>query len=278
MKKVLIAAGNLNTGEDYQSALSRSGLQTALVWNPIQMVDFCGQNDPDVTVVDLDLAGSSMWSALQAIKGMGALANMPVVGISTAGDPTELSEAKQAGMAVVIAKEDGPESLIEALKEIMNQNEILPQMEFTSGDSPTADSPAEISMSERPKFEEVELSSNPSSLAQLKALISEIQSTTENLKSNVPEFGDDGPELFGYIEGSGGDIMTKLDEIGETSLYDHELRHDFRNMIGSVTGFAELILMESGLTPESQKGLTRLRECSRDFVELLDQQKELAEA
>ncbi len=57
-----------------------------------------------------------------------------------------------------------------------------------------------------------------------------------------------------------------------------KLRHDFRNMIGSVTGFAELILMESGLSLESTEGLTRLRRNSKEFVDILDLQKAEANA
>ncbi len=273
MKKVLIAAGDLKTGENYQQVLSKSGFQTALVWNSIQLVDFCRQNDPDITVIDLDLSGPNMWSSLQAVKGMGALANMPVVGVTTTGDATELNEAKQAGVMAVFPKQEGPESLVETLKTIMSQNDDprqpSPSLSFEATIAPTEN----IELSDRGQFGNRE----SSSLDQLKEIVEEIQNTTQILKPRIEEFGEDGPELFGYIEGSGEEIRTKLGGIGETSLYDHELRHDFRNMIGSVTGFAELILMEPGLSPDSQRGLTRLRECSRDFVEFLDQQKSLAE-
>jgi hypothetical protein len=44
-------------------------------------------------------------------------------------------------------------------------------------------------------------------------------------------------------------------------------------MIGSVTGFAELIMMEPGISPDSTRGLGRLRERSREFVNVLDEQK-----
>ena len=279
MKKVLIVAGELKTGEYFQQVLSKSGFQTALVWNSVQVVDFCSQNDPDVTVVDLDLAGNLMWNALQAVKGMGSLANMPVVGISTALDPTELADAKQAGLVAAYPKQDGPEVLAEILKDLTKPGEEVNHINPSFESLPSIESHANIAMSERETLSQpAPAASASNSLSQLKGIIGEILTTTASLKNRVQEFGEDGPELFGYIQGSGGDIDTKVGEIGETSLYDHELRHDFRNMIGSVTGFSELILMESGLSPESQKGLTRLRECSRDFVELLDQQKELAEA
>ena len=283
MKKVLIVAGELKTGEHFQQVLSQSGYQTALVWNSVQLVDFCGQNDPDFTVIDLDLGGPLMWNALQGIKGMGALANMPVVGISTSADSTSLNDAKNAGLLAVFPKEDGPESLAAALGHLSDHSEGLEQMDSGTEPVPPALSDPEpdaaIDFSDRVQFGgSPEFSENETSLSRLKLIVKEIQSTTTGLENKVEEFGEDGPELFGYIMGSGGEIANKLREIGETSLYDQELRHDFRNMIGSVTGFSELILMEPGLSDFAQKGLTRLRECSKDFVELLDEQKALAEA
>ena len=43
-------------------------------------------------------------------------------------------------------------------------------------------------------------------------------------------------------------------------------------MIGSVTGFAELILMEPGVSPAPAQGMTQLREWSKEFVNILDEQ------
>jgi|GEM_PF-477175 len=275
MKKVLIAAGDLKTGEHYQRVLSQSGFQTALVWNSIQMVDFCRQNDPDTTVIDLDLAGPALWNGLQAIKGMGALANMPVIGIGTAGDASAFAEARQAGVNTVLPKEEGPEGLSGFLTGAMKPNESFIPPKLSS--EPKSENPVTANFTSTDRGQ-APAPANESSITRLTKLIHDIQTTTENLKARIPEFGEEGPELFGYIVGSGEDIRAKLSGIGETSLYDHDLRHDFRNMIGSVTGFAELILMEPGLSPESKGGLTHLRECSRDFVEILDQQKALAEA
>jgi hypothetical protein len=115
-------------------------------------------------------------------------------------------------------------------------------------------------------------------LNRLRELSREILQTAASLRPRLAEFGEDGPELFGYIENSGVAIRKKLNGIADFSLHDKEIRHDFRNMIGSVTGFAELILMESGLSLESTEGLKRLRHNSREFVEILDTQKAEANA
>ena len=91
--------------------------------------------------------------------------------------------------------------------------------------------------------------------------------------------------MFGFIDNSTNEILAKLGgyiaqgaENATIVLQDREVRHDFRNMIGSVTGFAELILMEPGIQDDCQHKLTKIREHSVRFVNLLDQQKQVAAA
>jgi len=215
------------------------------------MLDFCRQHSPDVALIDLDLPGEEMWSSLQVVKGLGNLANLPLVGISTHGEPHTLSQAQSFGFTAVFPKNDEPATIVNAIRKMTesNQNQQTP----VSAAAATA--------------------SRDDSLAQLRELTSEVVNLTKDLKRNLHEFGNDGPELFSYIENSGEAIQAKLAALPPNSLHDKELRHDFRNMIGSVTGFAELIMMEPSVSPDSNRGLGRLRECSRVFVDILDQQK-----
>ena len=48
------------------------------------------------------------------------------------------------------------------------------------------------------------------------------------------------------------------------------LRHDLRNGMGAVSGFAELIQMESSESCEALPRVVRLRQCVKAFLELLD--------
>ncbi|MEM9015668.1 MAG: hypothetical protein AAGC68_01545 [Verrucomicrobiota bacterium] len=249
MNRVLIVAGERTTGERFQEALGQTGFQTAMVWNPMQMVEFCRQHAPDFMVVDLDLAEYGLWSAVQAVKGIGQLANIPFFGISSTGNPQLLEKARAAGFTNVFPTHEGTKPVVEALQ----------------GRSTTEDEIA-------PDDGEDVVSRDPS-LNRLRELTRDVINTTLQLKPSISEFGDDGPELFGYIETSGVAIRKKLNALEDFCLHDKELRHDFRNMIGSVTGFAELIMMEPSVSPESSQRLARLRERSREFVEILDQQK-----
>ncbi len=254
MNRVLIVAGERQTGERYQQSLGMEGFQTAVVWNPIQMVEFCRQHTPDFMIVDLDLAELGLWSSLQAVRGIGTLANIPYFGLASAANPQLFEKAKAAGFANVFPTHDSSRQVIEALRR-------------------------EIDRAKAPEETEApDVVGRDPSLNRLRELAREIVRTAASLRPRLDEYGEDGPELFGYIENSGVAIRKKLNGVEDFSLHDKELRHDFRNMIGSVTGFAELILMEPGLSGESQSGLTLLRTCSKEFVEILDQQKAEATA
>jgi CheY-like chemotaxis protein len=249
MNRVLIVAGERQTGERYQQALGQEGFQTAVVWNPIQMVEFCRQHTPDFMVVDLDLAELGLWSAVQAVRGIGTLANVPFLGLASAANPQLFEKARAAGFRSVFPTHDSSRQVVEALRR-------------------------EIDRVQAPQEAEIaDIVGRDPSLNRLREIAREIVMTAASLRSRVSEYGEDGPELFGYIENSGVAIRKKLNGIEDFSLHDKELRHDFRNMIGSVTGFAELILMEEGLSYESTEGLTLLRTRSKEFVEILDQQK-----
>jgi len=254
MNKVLIVAGERQVGERYQQALGQEGFQTAVVWNPIQMVEFCRQHTPDFMVVDLDLAELGLWSAIQAVRGIGTLANVPFVGLASAVNQQIFEKARTAGVLSVLPTHDSSRQVIEALRR-----------EVERVNAPTEAEVADV------------VSRDPS-LNRLRELARDTVQTALALRSRVGEYGEDGPELFGYIESAGIAIRKKLNTIADFSLHDKELRHDFRNMIGSVTGFAELILMEPGLYAESQDGLTQLRRNSSEFVVILDQQRAEANA
>jgi len=255
MNRALIVAGERHTGERYQEALGLAGFQTAVVWNPMQMVEFCRQHSPDYLLVDLDLSEYGLWSALQAVKSIGSLANIPFIGLSSTGHPQVLEKARAAGFANVYPTHESAKTVVGALSEM-----------------------AENNASEEDGEEIADVVSRDPSLNKLREISRDIVQTTVKLKARVSEFGEDGPELFGYIESSGAQIRRKLNGLADYSLHDKTLRHDFRNMIGSVTGFAELIMMEPGVSPEASHGLAKLRERSREFVEILDGQKAEASA
>lgn len=246
MSKILIVSDDESTGCYFQKLFSKSGFYTAVVSNCGGMVKFCQQHSPDLIFIDMDEVGDDVWSSVQAVRTIRNLANVAVLGMAVVATGETIQKAKDFGFCGLMPKSTESETMINAIESIMIETKRNQQTTTSNG------------------------------LARLKELADEVNSVTGKLKQNEREFGSDGPELFAYISGSGDDISKKLSELAEGDLTDKDLRHDFRNMIGSVTGFSELLLMETTLSPESRQGFTRLRECSAEFVALLDQQKAVA--
>ncbi len=198
MNKVLIVAGERQTGERYQQALGQEGFQTAVVWNPIQMVEFCRQHTPDFMVVDLDLAELGLWSAVQAVRGIGTLANVPFFGLASAANPQLFDKARTAGFLSVFPTHESSRPVIDALRREIER----------------VNAPAEA--------EVADVIGRDPSLNRLRELARDIVQTAASLRPRVVEYGEDGPELFGYIENSGIAIRKKLNGILDFSLHDKE--------------------------------------------------------
>ncbi|NNE94005.1 MAG: response regulator transcription factor [Verrucomicrobiales bacterium] len=256
MNRILIAAADVPMAESVQASLSSTGFQTALVWDATQLLDFCNRHVPDVLAIDLDLPGGSVWAALQAIRTMPGMNNLPIIGLaSDTGAELLLEHARSAGVTKLFAKANAAQVLPAELAALVNAGRAsAAETSSTSTGDPN-----------KP-------------IAQLRKLTSEVVDLAEKLKPQIPAMGPEGPELFGYIEDSSEAIQQKLSSMSDECLHDKEIRHDFRNMIGSVTGFAELIMMEPSIPGDVQSALTRIRECSKVFVEVLDMQKEAAVA
>ncbi len=114
----------------------------------------------------------------------------------------------------------------------------------------------------------------------LLVLSERILSLAAKLKGFASEFGPDGPEMFEFVEKSSNQMYQRLTDIalhdGEeqaSHLSDREVRHDFRNILASVRGFTDLILMEEGIPEGALEGLREICDCSNQFVEWLDAEK-----
>jgi signal transduction histidine kinase len=103
------------------------------------------------------------------------------------------------------------------------------------------------------------------------------------LAGSATEFGPDGPEMFRFVEKSSEQMHQRLVKIASSEpeqqgnqLRDREVRHEFRNILASVRGFTDLILMEQGIPEDLVSGLKGICGCSNQFVEWLDAEKAAA--
>lgn len=266
MNRILIAAADPATAQASQSTLAANGFQTAVVSDCSQLVAFCQQHTPDLTVIDLNLGGGSVWSAIQALRQDSRLSAMPLVGLSNQPSEPEIQYGLRLGMLAIDSKPVNPASFLSAVRNALQAPAVPSNVTPMPMSAPSS-------------------SSGNDPVSRLLAQTREIRELTAALKPHVPSFGDEAPELFTYIENSGAQIWEELSRIGQQgpersaiALQDKDLRHDFRNMIGSVTGFSELLLMEPTVEGECRTRFTRIREICRAFCDLLDEQKAAAAA
>lgn len=246
MEKILIVMEDSKGRTDLQKLFSLTGYYTALVDTADEMLLFCRQHTPDMIFLDVDNSGKDIWPFVHAVRALRDLANLAILGVASVGSGETLKQAREFGFCGLMPRNTDPETMLNAIESIMIETK------------------------------QNQYSATPTGLARLIELSEEVTTVASCLKDNIAEFGTEGAELYVYIENSSHEISQKLSRISEPDLADKELRHDFRNLIGSVTGFSELLLMEPSLSPTSQKRFTRLRQCSKEFVDILDQQKALA--
>jgi DNA-binding response OmpR family regulator len=242
-KNILIVVENLAFGNKLQDLLSQSGFYTAVVKGVGGMLGFCRIYTPNMIFLDVDIQDKSIWTSVQVIRTYRDLANLPILGVSRAGEPETLQKVQEYGFAGLIPKSIDSDTLVETVESIMVETK------------------------------EHDAISTYSRLQRLRELAGEVDTVAANVRPQINEFGSESSEVFGYVESSLDEISDQLASISDTDLTDKTLRHELRNMVGTVIGFSELILRESGLSPESTKNLARIWECSREFIELLDQQK-----
>jgi CheY-like chemotaxis protein len=277
MKRILIAISHADEATRLQQALELQGHRTARLEDGGQFLGFCQQHQPDLVIVDVDLPVVNGWAAVHGLRGEESTKAIPAIGLSAHASPMEQQQAQSIGFQHLIAKP-------------MDMDRMLASVEQTllAGPAPGVGMP---SMAEvQPVVEVAAPVSTPdidggdgASFEQVHAVAKSIGELVNGLRPHASVLGSDGPEMFSYIEKGEQQISGELGKIEaqgpvatENALYDKDLRHDFRNMIGSVTGFAELILMEAGLDQNLASALRQIRHYSSEFVRLLDAQKAAA--
>lgn len=262
MLRIVIVGQDQEAAQFLKTELESRGCRTALLPQVETLPQFCASYAPDLGIIDFDGLRGDLWEILEKTR-TATPKGTPLLGVST-GDVESLAQAvKNRGVGQVISKPFSAEALTQAVRGVLQ--------------------PGAPAKTETPSLKAVAspaASAGPvSPLGTLNEFMREIRSLVEWLQPQTREFGEEGPELFGYIEGSSQQIMSRLMEIAghpasaDQALYDKGTRHDFRNMIGSVTGFSELILMEPGVPIDCQRGFKRIRQLSASFVSVLDEQK-----
>lgn len=279
MKKILIANHLADEAARLQQALELQGYRTAHLPDGGQFLGFCQQHQPDLVVVDVDLPVVNGWAAVHGLRAEASTSGIPAIGLSAHASEVEQQQAQSIGFQHLIAKPIDMEIFLACAEQAMAAGKA-PGVGMASSASSVQAPAAKLSpISTVPIHGGVE----DTSFERVHEIARCIGELVDRLRPHATALGSDGPEMFSYIERGEQQISGELQKIeaqgpvvSDHALFDKDLRHDFRNMIGSVTGFAELILMESGIDHQIAATLTQLRQYSSEFVRLLDAQKAAA--
>lgn len=266
MYRVLIADADPVRACHLEADLSDFGIKAISVVSGEMAIAFCREYDLDLILLDLDMADAR--DAVRLLRECEATAGIPIMGISRGGDGSEGDGAEWEGLCGVLDGSLKSLKLAQGLRECLQGGEGAEgQMKLETG-AGTVDSTNPAGR----------LYKNP--LAVLLDLSERILAVAGELKGSASEFGQDGPEMLGFVEKSADQMHKRLVEIAsdepeqqENRLRDREVRHDFRNILASVRGFTDLILMEEGIAENLVIGLKEIRDCSNQFVEWLDAEK-----
>ena len=228
------------------------GMKAVSVVNGETAVAFCREYDLDLILLDLGMIDAR--NAMRLLRECEATALIPIVGLGGIDD-----EAEWDGLCGIVDGGLQRMDLVRSLRKWIGGEDLDKEDgEVTEGCKFFDDNPLKV----------------------LLRLSERIVELAGELKSSASEFGPDGPEMFNFVVKSADQMHQRLVEISvddlaeqESRLRDREVRHDFRNILASVRGFTDLILMEEGLPKNLVVGLKEICECSNQFVECLDAEK-----
>ena len=284
MKRILIANSHADEANRLQQALELQGHRTAHLEDGGQFHGFCEQHQPDLVIVDVDLPVVNGWAAVHGLRAEETTKGIPAIALSGHASPMEEQQATSIGFQHLLAKPIDMDRLLAAVEQILLAGAAPGVGVATAAEAQIQQVPAPAATAPV-STPDIGGGEEDTSFARVHSVAQSISELVNLLRPQAAVLGSDGPEMFGYIEKGEQQISTEMTRIAadgpvaaQHALFDKDLRHDFRNMIGSVTGFAELILMESGLDQQASAALTQIRQYSSEFVRLLDAQKAAAAA
>lgn len=240
------------------------GIKALSVVSGEMAVAFCREYHLDLVLLDLRMGDAR--DAVRLLKGCELTSAIPIVGISVGSEVAGAEGESSSDLCKVV---DGGLPRME-LAHVLRQ--CLPKKE-NRAESLGEQGARELYMNSVQE-------SHKEPLVVMLGLSERILILAAKLKVSAGKFGEDGPEMFAYVEKSSRQMHRRLSEIAshdregrERQLRHREVRHDFRNILASVRGFTDLILMEEGIPENALRGLREICECSKQLVDCLDTEK-----
>ncbi len=120
-QKTLLVEDNENNRYLAQFLLEREGFTVAVAFNGKQGLEAARLDKPDVVVMDIQMPEMDGYETAERFKSDPALADIPLVGVSSFAMPGDRARALKVGFAGYIEKPINPDTFAQEVKHFVAQ-------------------------------------------------------------------------------------------------------------------------------------------------------------
>lgn len=117
---VLVADSHNDTCELYAISLQAFGFETTTVRDGVDAYAHVSQMHPDVIVTEISLPRLDGWEFIREVKRNARTREIPIVIVTTDGQPAARERAKQEGCAAFLLKPCVPDLLATRLRDVLS--------------------------------------------------------------------------------------------------------------------------------------------------------------
>ncbi len=258
MNRILLYETDSSEAVHLSQFLQSAGYAVATVTTARQATSFARDYEFELFLINLADPGETGYTTIAEIKcrpqptDVGVIGFVPQASMRTA--------AEEAGCDSILARPFNNEHVLRKVSELLEQS------------------------SKSIKFIHQAMDTNtPSSQTTFASLADSLCLGVEWLKGRLSELGEQGPIAIESMEDASSSLRVRLEADKVTpghhlpdSVRDRQVRHDFRNLLAAVNGFAQILLLEDYLPQDIEARLRVIKKESRDFCNMLDSIRESA--
>ncbi len=256
MNRILIFETDPREAVHLSQFLQGSGFAVATVTTARQAVSFAREYEFELFLVNLSSPGETGFTTVAEIKCRPQSSNVSILGIV----PQIQSKpaAEEAGCDAVLVRPVDNDQILRSVTELLER----PRNSITYMQPMNAQPAAEQSFA---------------------TLAETICQGVLWLENRIADLGDQGQIAVDSMRDAALSLRARLEPDKVTpghhlpdSVRNRQVRHDFRNLLAAVNGFAEILLLEDNMLEDIQTQLLALKKDSRQFCNMLDGIKESA--
>lgn len=257
MNRILIYETDSREAVHLSQFLQSSGYAVATVTTARQATSFAREYEFELFLVNLTDPGETSYTTVAEIKCRPETKEVGVLGLVPQANMR--AAAEEAGCDSVLVRPFNNEQVLRKVGELLEQpSNSITYMEPM--DTPQTSTQASFS-----------------------ELADSLCHGVDWLNGRMSELGEQGPIAIESMRDASASLKLRLEPEKVTpghhlpdSVRDRQVRHDFRNLLAAVNGFAEILLLEDYLPQDIEAKLRTIKKESRDFCNMLDSIRESA--